>query len=189
MTSLLLFLALWAGAEEAADVKFVEGFIKTPVERLDPSTIDRYMAIKPDALPKKLQLKYQARRVELQTLKQLAGDKKKGLIRMPEKECTVPSEAKSDQPAALAMGGFEEITDEEEQYILDKTQCTERDLLCESSLQIVVVRDAKTNKVKKRRYFLYPGDPLMALVGASRGGKNIGGNTSFFSRPTLLCSH
>jgi hypothetical protein len=171
------------------DVKFAETFVATPVDALTPAAIGRFMRLDAKALPPKLRLKHEARRVELQALRQLSESKKKGLIRSPEKDCAIPAEAKSDEASPLTMAGFSEIQEDEEQMLLEKTQCTERDLMCESSLQIVVLRDKKTNKITGRRLFLYPSDPLMALVAAYRSSRNVGGNTNFFGRPNVLCTH
>lgn len=193
MIVLGLALTLWAAAAQPAaapeDVKFVEVFIKTSISDLTAAKIEHFMAIDARTLPKKLRLSYQARRVELHTLKQLAEGRKKGTVRTPEKDCAVPAEAKSDEPVALVQAGFMELQEDEEQYLLDKTQCTERDLLCESSLQIIVERDRKTQKVRRRRYFLYPSDPLSAFIAGYRAGGNVGGNTNFFGRSNVLCSH
>ena len=195
MKTLLLMAAFAIGAaaspppDQADDAKFVEAFVATPVTDLTPPAITRFMHVDPKTLPPKLQTRYDSRRVELQALRQLAESKKKGLIRSPEKDCAIATESKSDSADALSMGGFEEIQEDEEQMLQDKTQCTERDLMCESSLQIVVVRDPKTHKIKRRRLFLLPNDPLMALVGSYRANKNVGGNTNFFGRPNVLCTH
>jgi hypothetical protein len=189
----LLALAVGAAAapasNQADDATFVETFVKTPVEALTPPAIHRFMKVDAKILSPKLRMQYDSKRVELQTLKQLAESKKKGLIRSPDKECAVPAEAKSGDSAPLTMAGFVEIGEDELQMLQDKTQCTERDLMCESSLQIVLERDRKTNKVKRRRVYLYPNDPLMALVAAYRSSKNVGGNSNFFGRPNVLCTH
>ncbi len=173
----------------ADQVKIVEFFIKTPVSQLPPDRVDDFMAVDVQTLPVKLREPYKARQLELYTLKHLAANNKKGLIRMPEKSCAIPDEAKSDKSGIMRAAGFMEIKEDEEQMLLEKTQCTERDLMCESSLQIVVERVPKTNKVKRRRYFLYTTDPLTALVAGYRSGKNVGGNTNFFSKAAMLCSH
>jgi hypothetical protein len=176
-------------AEKTHEQKLVEYFVNTPINELPPENVDEFMAVDAQKLPAKLRPKFEARKLELQTLKQLAANKKKGTIRTPEKNCAVPDEAKSNDPKSLGIAGFEEITDSEEHCVMEKTQCTERDMLCEFSLQIVVQRHPKTHKVVGRRLFLYPTDPLMALVGACRSKNGAGGNTNFFGSASVLCSH
>jgi hypothetical protein len=189
LTALFLLVSAAEAAEKSHEVKMVEFFVKTPVQELPAENIDEFLAIDPAKLPAKLRTPFAARKLELQTLKQLNFGKKKGTIRTPEKNCSIPDEAKSDQPAALKMAGFEELTEDEEGHVLTTTECTERDLMCEFSMQIVLERDAKTKRVKRRRYYLYPTDPLMAIVASYRSGKGAGGNTNFFGRGSVLCSH
>ena len=190
-----LVIALLAGvsaaeaAEKSHEQKLVEYFVNTPINELPPENVEEFMAVDPAKLPEKLRPKFEGRKLELQTLRQLATNKKKGTIRTPEKDCAVPDEAKSQDPKALKMGGFEEITDGEEHCVMEKTQCTERDMLCEFSLQIIVQRHPKTHKVVGRRLFLYPTDPLMALVASCRSKSGAGGNTNFFGQASVLCSH
>jgi hypothetical protein len=169
--------------------KFVEQFLKVPVEELEASEIEDFLTIDPKVLPKRLQRPYEARKLELFTLRHLAYSRKKGLVRTPDKDCSIPMEAKSGDPLSLKRAGYMPIGEDEEQNLIDKTKCTERELMCETTLQVVIVKDEKTGKVKKRRYFLYPNDPLMPLIAAYREGKNIGGNTNFFSQPSMLCTH
>lgn len=197
MKTFLLLAALAASSHadsqaKTADpktVKFVESFVKAAIEDIPPERVEDFMKVDPETLPAKLRDRYNARKFELNALKQLAESKKKGTLRWPEKDCEIPSEAKSDQAGMLKMAGFEEIKEEEENHLLQKTQCTERDLMCEFSLQITLVRDPKTQKIKGRRYFLYTTDPLFALVAAYRSSKNVGGNTNFFGRANITCSH
>ena len=189
LAAALSFVAFGADAPKSHEVKMVEYFVKTPVQELPPANVEEFLAIDPATLPVKLRAPFAARRLELLTLKQLNAGKKRGTIRTPEKDCAIPDEAKSDKAPALKMAGFEEIQPDEEQHVLTTTQCTERDLMCEFSLQIVLQRDPKTNTVKGRRYFLYPTDPLMALVASYRSGKMAGGNTNFFGGAHVLCSH
>ena len=147
------------------------------------------MAVDIQTLPAPLRPRYKARRLELHTLKHIAEGKKKGTVRIPEADCDIPDEAKDDDPGTLVMAGFVEIAEDEKEYIEEKTKCTERDLMCEFSMQIVVERHKKTNKVKRRRFFLHSNDPLFSLIGAYRSNKRIGGNTPFFGQAWGLCSH
>ena len=59
---------------------------------------------------------------------------------MPKADCSIAKEAKGDSAGVLKMAGYEEITDDEERWVMDKTKCTERDLMCEFTLQVVTPR-------------------------------------------------
>lgn len=189
--ALLSAFALHAGPVAAqvppADpemVKIVEKFLNTPTADLPPSAVPPFLAVDPESLPKKLRDKARARRLELHTLKQLAAGKRKGSVRIPDADCEVPQEAKSGQSGLMAGAGFEEITEAEEVCVMEKTKCTERDMLCEFSLQIVLERAGKR---VRRRYFLHQNDPLMAVVAGCRGS-GVGGQTKFFGRGGPICS-
>lgn len=192
MLALCLLLSAAAAAETHADertIKFIESFVSIPVDQVPPDRVGDFMKVDLTTLPKKLRTKAEARKLELHALKDLAEGKKRGSLRLPEATCQINDDAKSDDPAALKMAGFEEIDGAEEEHIERETSCTERDMMCEFSLQIVLVRDKKTNKVKGKRYFLHSNDPLMALVGAYRKGSGAGGNTPFFGGMKPTCSH
>jgi hypothetical protein len=179
-------LSAAAGKADAETVKKVESFLKRPTAELPPDRIDEFVAIDPESLPKKLQVPFKAKRLELFTLKQMAEGKKKGLIRTPDEHCEVPREAKSGDARVLLMAGYEEITGEEVGCITERTKCTEMDMLCEFSLQILVERVGK-KKERSSRFFLHEKDPLMAVVAGCRSAS--GGNTHFFGRGGPVCSH
>ncbi|MDE2237189.1 MAG: hypothetical protein KGK30_04820 [Elusimicrobia bacterium] len=171
------------------EIKFVESFLRTPIAKLPTNRIDDFMSVDPQTLPARLRRPYAARRLELQTCKQLAEGKKKGPILMSSKDCAIPKEAKSDSARILKMAGFEEIQEDEEQYLIHRTSCSERDMMCDYSLQIIITRD-KQGRPARRRYFLYPNDPLMALVAEYRSHGRVGGNTNFFGgKMGVLCTH
>lgn len=169
--------------------KFVQEFLKIPVADLQADEIEDYLTIDPKTLPKRLQKPYEARKFELFTLRHLAMSKTHGLIRTPDKDCAIPTEVKSTDPIMIKRAGYVEIGEDEEQYLMDKTKCSERELMCETTLQIVIIKDAKTGKAKKARYFIYPNDPIMPLIAGYRQGREVGGSTNFFGQPTMLCSH
>ena len=73
--------------------------------------------------------------------------------------------------------GNEEIAGEEEEYIELKANCTEDQLLCEFSLNVVLM--PRKGKPPLKRYFLMSADPLMALVAEKRGGGGSAGNKYF----------
>jgi hypothetical protein len=188
----LLLLLLAASPVRAGDkaspetVREVEAFLKVPTSDLPPGRIDAFLAIDLDSLPAKLQVPFKAKRVELYTLKQLAEGKKKGTIRTPDANCDVPKDAKSGQAKVLLMAGYEEITDDELSCVMSRTKCSERELMCEFSLQEVIELVGK-KKEKRYRFFFHTRDPIMAVVGGCRGGN--GQQTNFFGRGAPICSH
>ena len=191
MTALLLLLlasspVLAGGKASPETVKEVEAFLKAPTSELPPDKIDDFLAIDPDSLPAKLRTPFRAKRVELYTLKQLAEGKKKGTIRTPDADCSIPKDAKSGEAKILLMAGYSEITGDELDCVKSRTKCTERDLMCEFSLQEVVERVGKKKEIKYR-FFFHERDPMMAVVAGCRGGT--GGQTNFFGRGGPICSH
>jgi hypothetical protein len=195
ITALCIALALTAGAADPQarpkadpeEIKLVDYFVSSDLSELPPEYVEDFMAVDPEGLPPQLRLRYRARRLELQTLKQLTQGGKKGMIRTPKADCSIPDEAKSGDASTLRQASFSEISETEERFLIDKTQCSERDLMCEFSLQVVVEREPKTRKVKRTRYFLYTSDPLNALVAAFRS-KNGASDTNFFGKASPLCA-
>ncbi len=190
--ALWLFCAATAGASPAsvqastATVALVRLFLETPVPRLPPESVETFLAINPGTLPPKMRLPYKAKRLELYNLKQIAEGKKRGFVRTPEAECSPVPGSKGSDLQTLRAAEFSEIREEEEDYLMKKTRCTELELMCEFSLQVVAVSDPRTRK--PRRYlFLHPNDPLMALVAEYRTGAR-GGNTPFFGKGGPVCS-
>jgi len=192
----LLWAALLPGAAAApADtdtVKMVEFFIKAPVESLPADHIDEFLAVDSDFLPQKMRVKFKAKKLELYTLKQLAHRKKYGTIISAEETCEVPHEAKSGEIDLLKMVGYQEITEDEEQWVQQKTKCSERKMLCEFTLQIVDENVGTKNRKKvRRRYFLYcknACDPLYVLVGAHRAQAD-GKQTDFYGVGSPVCTN
>jgi hypothetical protein len=192
----LLWAALLPGAAAApADtdtVKMVEFFIKAPVESLPADHIDEFLAVDSDFLPQKMRVKFKAKKLELYTLKQLAHRKKYVTIISAEETCEVPHEAKSGEIDLLKMVGYQEITEDEEQWVQQKTKCSERKMLCEFTLQIVDENVGTKNRKKvRRRYFLYcknACDPLYVLVGAHRAQAD-GKQTDFYGVGSPVCTN
>lgn len=188
---IILFCFLLLVAPAAAEpvtastetVRLVELFLKTPVADLPPESVDPFLAISENSLPKKLRRRFSIRKIELYSLLHLSKGKKRGNFRVMEDKCEAPRQATGADIGLLMDSGYVEISQDEVSYLTQKTKCTERDMLCEFSLQIrdeaVVVR---RKKQVRRRYFLYCGsacDPLMALVAVYREhGKD--NSTSFF---------
>jgi hypothetical protein len=199
-TILAAVLALpWPGAARAADspqpsppaaagvdvdtLEMVKAFLKIPTSELPVDLIPRFLAVDPAALPKPLRRPTAAKRLELYTLKQLGQTRKQGNIIIPDAQCEAPKDAKSQDVALLMKAGYQEITEEEEAWLTGRTRCTEHDMLCEFSLQILDEEFGAGRKVRRRRrYFLFcrnSCDPLMVLVGVHRAHVN-DPNTNFF---------
>jgi len=164
----------------------VKAFLKMPTEKLPAEHIPRFLAVDPAALPEKLRRPYQAKSIELYTLKQIAEGKKRGSVRMPEENCAIPQESRAKSVNILRMAGYEEISESEEEFVMGKTNCTERDLMCEFSLQIAVERTGKKGAAR-RRLFLHLRDPIFALVGQYRQQGRIR-QTNFFGIGFPTCA-
>lgn len=167
-------------AEVSADaetVKLVRFFIKTPTAELPPELVEAFLAVKSETLPKKLRRPYEAKKLELYTLKQLAVGKNKGDYRITAEDCSAPKEGRSQDAALLKQSGYVEIEEDEEQYLIDKTHCSQQKQMCEFTLQIIV--ETAGRRIVRRRYFLHGKDPLMALVSEYRASKGHR-NTNFF---------
>ena len=176
-----------AGTPAAKDtVELVQAFLDTPTTELPPDFIPEFLAVNPDVLPKKLQQPFLAKRLELYTLKQIVGGKKKGVVRMPEENCSIVKEAKGDSAGVLQMAGFEPITEDEELWLMKQTKCTEHDLMCEFTLQVVIAKTKKTGYARKF-LFLHPKDPIFALVEQYRQVGRIK-QTNFFGIGTPMCA-
>jgi len=106
----------------------------------------------------------------------------------PVPERVLAKEKRGDPPevAALKMAGLEEISEEEERFLLEATGCSERELQERSSLQAVV--DTYRNRP---RYFMDPDDPVHLYVTAYRSGerdpRSIGDTPTFGRRRAGLC--
>jgi hypothetical protein len=170
---------------DADEIKLVETFLKLPTDELPDAGVAKFVSIDPDTLPKKLRPRFVAKRLELYTLKQMADNKKRGLLRSPEPSCEMVQNAKSTDMRALRMAGYAEISGDDERCLMKETQCTERGLMCEFSLQIV---DEVVKGEKLRHYFLYPNDPLSTLLIPCRPGSKVGGNNEFFSSMKPRCT-
>jgi len=173
-----------AAALDADTLAMVKTFLKLPTEKLPAAHVGRFLGVDPGALPEKLRKPFLAKRLELYTLKQIADGKKRGTVRMPEEKCSAPIMAQGNSAGILLSAGFVEIYDDEEKFVMDKTNCTENDLQCEFTLQIVI--EKKGNKTF-RRLFLHERDPIMAIVGQYRdAGKTK--QTNFFGIGFPACA-
>ena len=176
-----------AAAATALDpdtLAMVKAFLKLPTDQIPAAHIPRFLAVDPAALPAKLRQSFLAKRIELYTLKQLADGKKRGSVRMPEADCSIPKDTQGSA-MVLLMAGYEEINSNEEDYVMEQTKCTERDLMCEFTLQIVLPPKTKKGR-QERRLFLHVNDPLFAIVGLYRGHGRA--STHFFGLGGVSCA-
>lgn len=169
-------------------IKLVEYVIKAETAELDHTMIPPFMKVVVETLPRKLRARYKAKRAELNALRKIARNKKKGLIR----RAAVTDEAKCDPEKgtkryinALRQMGFEQISEDELEHIMKKTRCSECELYEESSLKVVLVPAKKKKALPTRYLFISPNDPWMALVAEFRGGGR--GGTNFFGSYHAAC--
>lgn len=186
-------LVLFSGMASAADGKsateksagqtnlqLVEYFLTVPVADANPTLVEPFLAVDPASLPKTLRRKTEARQIEIRTLIKLHETKKKGSLIPTSEECTGKEMVLPlDRADFYASFGYEEVAEDELQYVMHKTQCTELDLGCRFSLKIFFKRK------KPRRLMFYAADPIMALVAEYRGKA---GSTKFFGIG-LTCMH
>lgn len=168
----LLALPAFAGKE---DVEITKAVLARDTKELPGPLINAFMGVDLDKLPAKYQTKARAKRVELETLRQIADGKKKGSLRWPPADCAVPKEGKSNEAQVLLMAGYEEYQGDEINCLSKRTGCEEQQMMCEFSLNIVV---EKKGGYKRARFFLYPTDPLTAVAAQCR--KGTGGQNNFF---------
>lgn len=172
-----IILAAEAAALDADTKAMVEAFLKMPVEQMPPDHIGRFMAVKAEDLPEKLRPKFEARKLELSTLRHISATKKKGFVRMPEKDCAVPDDTKAAGAAIFKLAGYGEIDEAEVLYLTDRTKCTVEELMCEFSLRVVVEKAAKGKK--KTTFMLHQNDVLWGMIAQYRSGSK-GTQTNFF---------
>jgi hypothetical protein len=184
----LICLAATLAAAQAPDkqmVRAVERFVKTDVSDMTPAYIERMMAVDPQAVPPKLRRRLEAKRLELETYKQLGEGKRRGTVRTPEKDCALPKDADNREASVLLLAGFVEIFDPDVAYLQETTHCSQRKMMCEFSLHVVLKTQKKGPPL--RRWFLHSKDPLMALVGEFQT-KGANSDTKFFGLPKPICS-
>lgn len=178
----LILLACLLGApafaeDEATRLKLVEYMLKTPASEADPALVAPFMRLDTAKLPKKLREKAKAKQLEIEGAVKIFKGKKKGPFRYPE-ACVIK---RYEGPEGIRIMSYiignVEIEQDEEEYIEHKANCTEDQLLCEFSLNIVLMK--RKDKPPLKRYYLLDTDPLMAFVAEKRGGGASNGNRYF----------
>ena len=169
--------ALAEGPDEETKIKMVEYMLKTPMNEANPTVVSGFMKIDPATLPKKLRDKARAKQLEIDAVVKIHNGKKKGPFRYPAVCDTKIYEGEEGLRVMRMIQGNAEITQEEEEYCELKGNCTEAELMCEFSLNVVIVR--RKGKAPLKYYFVMEQDPLMAWVAEKRGGGASAGNRYF----------
>ena len=185
---LLGFGTSFAAAPKAdpAATKLVEYFLKTETAELPPEQVPEFIAVDPQKLPAKLRDRFEAKRLELLALKKNADGKYKPPLRMLGKEgmgenCGPPRDMAA--VSLLVQTGFEEISQEEEEWLMHETRCSECELRTEFSLTLVATPPKKKDAKKELHYLLHGMDPIMTLVAKFRAG-DASHSTAFFGIAT-----
>lgn len=172
-----------AAKASSATVKLVEFFLKTPTGDLPPEQVPDFIAVDAATLPSKLQTPFESKRFELLALKKNSDSKYKPPLRMlgkdppGEDQCGPPKDMATAK--LLAQVGFSEVTQDEVEYLMHETKCTECELRVEFTLTIVATPPVKKGGKKQLHYFFHANDPIMTLLASYRAGtKNV--NTNFF---------
>ncbi len=188
-------------------IELVERLVKLEIEDFPPHEVPAFLSADPTGLPEKLRVPYKSKRLELYTLHHLQNKGKLGFVRMPEADCSVPEESQSGEAEVLLQAGYFEIEETEENFLIKRTKCTEKDLMCEFSLRIIAEdaeepkvpkakkkkkkrsknKEKKAKKKPKRRLFLHATDPLAALVETYRQ-RGSSGQTDFFGSRAPGCA-
>ena len=159
--------------DEKTQLQLVEYMLKVPLDQADPKLVSPFMQINADTLPKKWRDKARAKQLQIDAIVKIHQGKKKGPFRFPDPKCTPKRYGPEGIKIMNMIPGNFEIRQEEEEYIELKTNCTEEQLLCEFSMNVVVI--PRPGKPSLRHYFLIESDPLMAIAAEKRGG---GGSAS-----------
>jgi hypothetical protein len=169
-----------SGTADATAVQLADYFVKTDVADANPKLVEPFLAIDAATLPKRLREKAAAKQVEIRTLLKLHDTKKKGNWVQPVDGCKITDIVKPLKDIPIyKLAEFVELKEDEEQFVMSKTNCTELNMGCEFSLIIFF------EKGKPRQLMLQGKDPLWAIV-AQMHGK--GGQTNFFGTG-LSCMH
>lgn len=160
----------------------VERFVSDKAVELPRETVARLMELDPKSLPVGLRAKFQARRLQLRAHWNQENGIKKGFFRRAGNDAPARcafEEGSEEAVAMLRRMGFEQISEDEERYLMQKTKCSECELTEEYTLTMYFVPPKKKKQKTLRYLFLSQADPLMALLAAYRSGSTTGG-TNFF---------
>ncbi len=176
-----------AGPDEKTKIKIVEYMFKTPLDQASPAVVGPFLELDAETLPKGLRAKARAKQLDVRTLFKLHDTKKKGSVIPVLEGCTASSFVKPmKEIPAYQMAGYQEITEDEEKGVMERTLCKEVDLGCHFSLIVFTDPDPKI----PRRLFMHGNDPMMTMVAATRAKSkaSIGGN-GYFGIGGVSCMH
>ncbi len=190
LLALLLVLAAVAlparadGPDEETKVKMVQYMLKTPMNEADPTIVSGFMKIDPDTLPKKWRDKARGKQMEVDSVVKIHSGKKKGPFRFPDNKCAAKKYGPEGLPIMAMIIGNAEIESEEADYLEKRTDCSEDQLICEFTLNVVII--PRKGKPALRRYYLMEQDPLMAYLAEYRAGSK-GGKNNYFQELKPTC--
>jgi hypothetical protein len=175
------------GTASKDTIKLVEHVTLSDTGALNPELIPAFMEVDRTTLPGRLRAAYDAKVAELESLRKISEGKGKAPIRRAGKEeiteCD-PEHNSLQYVQMLPKNGFDEISQDEENFLLKRTKCTQCELMLEFSLKIVIVPPQGKQKHHTSYRFLSQSDPLMALVAQYRS-KHVG--TNFFGAFAGAC--
>lgn len=186
--TLILCLAGFAGAagspgpDGKTRIKIVEYTLKTPLNEADPTLVSGFMKIDPETLPKNIRDKARAKQIEIDAIVKIHNGAKKGPFRFP--TACQPKRYRGSQGIRIMsmIISNTEIEADEEEYLEKRSECSEDQLICEFSLNVVLI--PRPGKAPLKRYYLLAGDPLMAWIAERRGGGKSGGRYFQELKPT-----
>ena len=165
------------------DEKLVDYFTKSDTSDLDPKVIPRFMELDLAKMSPGRRAAAAGKRLELKALRKSMESKTKPPVRRAGQEpldsCGV-EEGSAQQAKIMQNIGFMPVTQDEVQFLVTRTKCTECELSEEFTYTRLIVPGDKAKKIPAEKHmFIHAKDPLMALVSQYRAGGK--GGTDFFS--------
>ncbi|MBI5210314.1 MAG: hypothetical protein HY927_10120 [Elusimicrobia bacterium] len=173
--------------------RLVELFLKVPIAELPAESVPYFLSVDTAALPPRLLVPYQVKRIDLLALKRLSEAKARPSQRPPSqdaaKDCGEP-ERMAEKGFRLLKGmGFEEIPEEEVDWAMKETECSLCELRTEFSLVMAEVPVKGKRGEFRLRFLLKEEDPLEALLVQHREGLKPRGTSFFGVGGTPKCRH
>ncbi|MBI4371559.1 MAG: hypothetical protein HY552_04600 [Elusimicrobia bacterium] len=172
-----------APAASTTTLAVVDYVLRTEDSSLDPRLAGYFLTVDLATLPVAKREKARARKVGIEGALKLHEGKKKGYTRFVAGSACQPERHPPSYIPVLQLARYVEYPEEDIDWVERKTSCSEDDLICEFSLQIVVI--PRKGKPPLKRYFLHPRDPLTALIAVHRGG--VKQSTNFFGTGGYTC--
>ncbi|MDE2489803.1 MAG: hypothetical protein KGM24_03085 [Elusimicrobia bacterium] len=173
-----------ASAADKRSVELAEYFLKVPTAQADPRFVEPFLKLDPDSLPRRLRARTRAKQIDIRALIRIHETRKKGLFLMPASCDLATFVHPFSEEKSFAMAGYGPLAEDEEQYLMNRTKCTELDMGCEFTLEIFF---DKNDKKKKRHLRMHWKDPLRALLIQYHAGAKTN-QTNFFGA-SLTCEH